>query len=137
MSTESQAMQGPNWLKVIRGLAYRTVWVLLYLSHLALAFVALAGFLGVAIFALDPNGGASNTAGRRVTFAQRCAMGLVSGSLGLAAAVASRMLLRSHQRINPLYPEMQIGFHTGGSQACERVTDSSTAMYDRDIDGVP
>ncbi len=113
---------------MIRGLAYRTVWVLLYVSHLALAFVSLAGFLGVAVFTLDPNGGASNTAGRRVTVAQRCIMGLVSGPLGLAAAAGSRRLLRSHQRINPLFPEMQIGSHTGGSEVGEQAADSSTRI---------
>src|SRR3954468_4560 len=106
-------MQGPDWLKVIRGLSHRTVWALLYLSHLAPAFVALAGFLGIAVFTLDPNGGASNTAGQRVTVAQRCVMGFVSGSLGFAAAIGSRMLLRSHRRINPSYPEMQVGARAG------------------------
>jgi hypothetical protein len=130
-------MQGPGWLRVTRELAYRTVWVLLYLSHLALAFVALVGFFGIAFFAFAPNGGASNTAGQRVSVAQRCVMGLMSGSFGVAAAAGSRMLLRSHQRINPLYPEMQIGFHSGGSEAAKREAGPSRAMYDRDIDGVP
>ena len=54
-------------------------------------------------------------------------MGLVSGPLGLAAAAGSRRLLRSHQRIYPLFPEMQIGSHTGGSEVGEQAADSSTA----------
>jgi hypothetical protein len=130
-------MQGTGWLTVTRGLAYRTVWILLYLAHLVLALVALVGFFGIAFFAFAPNGGASNTAGRRVTVAQRCVMGLMSGSVGVAAAAGSRMLLRCHKRINPLYPEMQIGFRPGGFEAGEREAGSSRAMYDRDIDGVP
>ena len=64
-------------------------------------------------------------------------MGLFYGSLGLASAVGSLKLRRCHQRINPLYPEMQISLPRGslrGVRASDSVSQctigTSTKFYD-------
>jgi hypothetical protein len=101
-----------------------------------LAVVAFVMFFGVVIVAVDEGGGASGPARRHVTVTQRCAMGLLFGSLGLLSGLASLRLRRCHLRINPLYPEMQIGLHSDRADAGERSPSSSAAMYDRDVDGV-
>jgi hypothetical protein len=129
-------MQRSIAFRVIRGFVCRTAWVLLYISQLALAVVALVMFFGVVIVAVDEGGGTSGRARRHVTVTQRCAMGLLYGALGLLFGVGSRKLRRCHRRINPLYPEMQIGFHTDRVDAGEQSPSSSAAMYDRDVDGV-
>jgi hypothetical protein len=133
-------MQRYITLRVIRGLVYRTVWVLLYLSHLVLAVVAIIMFFGVVVVAVDKRGSASGHARRHVTVGQRCAMGILYGSLGLLSVVGARKLRQYHRQINPLYPEMQVGFHTGRATLGERLPNnppprSGEAMYDRDLDG--
>ena len=127
-------MRGSVVFRVLRGLVYRTAWVLLYISHLALVVVASAMFFWVAVIAVDSNGGLSRLAGQPVTLAQRYVMGLFYGLLGLASAVGSLTLRRCHQRMNPLYPEMQISLHADRPEVCERPT--SSPMYDRDLDEV-
>ena len=127
-------MRGSVVFMVLRGLVYRTAWVFLYISHLALVVVASAMFFWVAVIAVDANGGISSLAGQSVTLAQRYVMGLFYGSLGVASALGSLKLRRCHLRMNPLYPEMQISLDAGRSEVCERPT--SSPMYDRDLDEV-
>ncbi len=71
--------------KIARGLAYRTVWILLLIFQAVLAFVAFIGFFGVVIQVVDKGGGASVHVRAKVTVAQRCLMGIIQGSIGCVA----------------------------------------------------
>jgi hypothetical protein len=128
-------MRSSVGFRVLRGLVYRTGWVLLYVSHLVLAFVALAMFVGAAIQVIDPNGGVSRRAGHPVTVMQRCVMGLLYVSVGVVSVIGSARLRRYHQDVNLYYPEMQISFYRNPEEG-DRSTSSDGGLYDRDIDGV-
>src|SRR3954468_22272313 len=118
--TEAQAVQGSIAFKTIRGIFYRAAWVLLYVLHLALIVIAFAMFFGVVLMVVDKGGGESGPTRSHVTVGQRCAMGLLYGSVGLLSVAGALKLKRCHHRINPLYPEMQIGFHLARASAREQ-----------------
>jgi hypothetical protein len=133
-------MQASIAFKIIRGLVYRAAWALFYVVHLALVVIAIAMFCGVVLMAVDEGGGASGRARLHVTVGQRCAQGLLYGTLGLLSVAGALKIRRWHGRINPLYPELQIGFHLARATADERVPNehlppSAEPMYDVDLDG--
>jgi hypothetical protein len=132
-------MQRPIVLQVLRGLSFRTGWALLYVLHLALVGIAFALFCGVAIIVIDSGGGLSGPARRDVTVARRCTMGLVYGAFGILTAAGAVQLKRCFNRINPLYPEMQIGLHLPRVSLAERLPEeplprAEDPMYDRELD---
>ena len=132
-------MQGSIGFKMIRGLVYRAGWALLYVLHLVLIVIAFAMFFGVVLMVVDKDGGVSARAGRQVTLGQRCAMGVLYGTFGILSVAGAVKLKRWHRRINPLYPEMQIGFHLARATARERLPQehpppSADPLYDRDLD---
>jgi hypothetical protein len=138
--TEVETMQGSLAFKMIRGLVFRAGWVLLYVLHLALVAVALSMFFDVALVAFDAGGGVFDPGQRHLAVGKRCAMCLLYGSLGLLSVVGALKLKQYHRRINPLYPEMQIGFHLARAMTRERPTPvrpprSADPLYDRDLDG--
>jgi hypothetical protein len=111
---------------------------LLYLLHGALIGLAFAMFLGAAIQVIDPGGGVFGPPRLEVTAAKRWAVGLVFAAFGVLSAWGAVKLKRCLNRINPLYPEMQIGLHRSGIPA-ERspqagLPQTADPMYDRDLD---
>ena len=122
--------------KVLRGLVYRSVWVILYLTHLALVFVAFTSVVGAVLMAIGPGILASNRSGQEFTITQRCLLGLLYGSFGFIFAVSSRELKRWYKSMNPYYPEMQISFRRDRAEPDDRSVRSNLDMYDREIDGV-
>jgi hypothetical protein len=120
----------------MRGLTLRMMRELIYVSLVALVLVGLAGHFWACYIALFPKAPTPITTGWRIKTAELLVTSLVSCSLGIAAAVGLRTL-RSQQRITRLYPEKQAGIQTDGLKTGERTRGSGTAMYDRDIDGVP
>jgi hypothetical protein len=132
---DRRPMQSSVVFRVLRGLIYRTGWVLLYVCHLVLAFFALAMFFGAVIQVIDPNGGESSGAGHKVSVMQRCVVGLLCLLLGSLLCVGSVKLRRWHQSINLFYPELQIGSFKNHEED-ERSTELDGGMYDRDIDGL-
>ena len=132
-------MQGSIAFKMIRGLVYRAGWGLLYVLHLALFVIAFAMFFGVVLMVVDKGGGESGPTRSQVTLGQRCGMGVLYGTFGILSVAGAVKLKRWHRRINPLYPEMQIGFHLARATARERPpqehpTPSADPLYDRDLD---
>src|SRR4029077_14891646 len=102
-------------------IVYRAAWVFLYVLYLALIVIAFSAFCGVALMVIDEGGGESSRARQLVSVGQRCVMGFFYGTLGLLSAAGALKLRRCRGRINPLYPEMQIGFHLARATARERV----------------
>jgi hypothetical protein len=140
MEAPTELMQESIAFKVIRGIFCRAAWVLLYVLHLALIVIAFSMFFGVVLVAFDKGGGGAGASRRHVTVGQRCAMGLLHGSVGLLCVAGALKLKQCHRRINPLYPEMQIGFHLARATERERPPQvhrppSADPLYDRDLDG--
>jgi hypothetical protein len=134
--TETESMLGHDRLRVMRGLTLRVIRELICVSLVALVLVGFAGHFWASYIALTSKAPTPITTGWRIKIAELCVTSLVSCSLAIAAAVGLRTL-RSQQQITRLYPEKQAGIQTDGLETGERTRGSSTAMYDRDIDGVP
>jgi hypothetical protein len=133
-------MQGSIAFKMMRGLVYRAAWVLLYILYIAFVLTALAMLVCVVLVVVDEGGGTSGHARHQVTVGQRLARGALCGSLGLISILGAVKLKTWHRRINPLYPEMQIGFHLDRATAHQRLPaehppPSTNPLYDRDLDG--
>ncbi len=127
--------------RVVRGLAYRTYWVVVYLAYLSLALVACIALLGALAAFLDPGALRSGPARLHVAVRERVMMAVTCAAFGLLAAFGARKLRDYHGRINPLYPEMQVDFRPARPAAGTRRPDDwsngpegSMLMYDRELD---